>query len=377
VVKAPRFWLEGTGRAPVSYRLWLARVFAAQGAIIGLTLVGGSILRPHARLSLLVVAAGFGLVAVAAVVLRLNAGVHEFVMSFYLIVVIGAVGWEYADPRLAQLAFACEMFTPVFGVIFMARRAINCLCAAAGCVAVIGTIHLGGTLLEISLRSLTVLMIVVLPGIMTAAYRERLFDAHQEAESARAHAEQLSRLDPLTGLANRRGLAESFPDRHRAAQRAGCLLGGLVLDVDHFKQVNDTFGHDVGDMVLAEVAAALMDQLRSDDIVVRLGGEEFGVVTAVDDAAGLMALAERLRLTVAAWPSQRPVTISVGVSIFDPADLPADVPDQTLLNVNGPLTRLMLQADSQLYLAKTQGRNRTAGPIVVVLAEEPTPAAVA
>ena len=374
---APRFWLEATGEAPVSHRLWLSRILAAQLAIVGLAIGGGSFLRPHSRLPLLMVAAGFGLVGVWAIVRRPHARVIELAVSGYLVLVIASFGWEYADPRLAQLAFACEMCTPVFGVVFLSKREILGLCGAGGLAAVIGTIHLGGSPSQIVLRSATVLVVVVLPGAVTATHRERLLEAHKETEEARARAEELSRSDPLTGLLNRRGLADAYLILHRSARREGRLLGGLILDVDHFKEVNDTYGHDVGDGVLADVAAAIRHQLRPDDVVARLGGEEFGVITALADNEGLMALAERLRLAVEAWPSRRTVTVSVGASIYDPAGLPTTASDQDLMQVNGPLTQLMLQADTQLYLAKTQGRNRAVGPVTVVLPTESGHPAVA
>ena len=100
-------------------------------------------------------------------------------------------------------------------------------------------------------------------------------------EEARASAEQLSLTDPLTGLANRRGMTRDFSLLHHEARRSGRLLGTLILDIDHFKQVNDRFGHDAGDVVLAEVGHVIREHCSGGDLVVRLGGEESSLVVAV------------------------------------------------------------------------------------------------
>ena len=106
---------------------------------------------------------------------------------------------------------------------------------------------------------------------------ERLEDALALAEQARIEADLASRTDPLTGLANRRHFAEQLSFALDAT-RPGQALGLLLLDIDHFKRTNDTYGHAAGDAVLREVARQLSAVVRSGDIVARIGGEELAVV---------------------------------------------------------------------------------------------------
>jgi diguanylate cyclase (GGDEF)-like protein len=153
--------------------------------------------------------------------------------------------------------------------------------------------------------------------------------------------------DPLTGLANRRGL-ERWLDEHWPRAERGEDLALLLLDLDHFKLVNDRFGHDTGDRVLCEVAGLLQSQARGSDLAVRYGGEEFLLAMAGTDPDAAHAAAHRLRAAVASqdWPSLADglgVTVSIGV---------ADASE--VLNPAGLLT----MADRRLYAAKYGGRDR-------------------
>ena len=159
-------------------------------------------------------------------------------------------------------------------------------------------------------------------------------------------------IDELTGTYNRRFLEEALaklvvPDDRRRGQ----VLSLLVIDLDHFKKVNDTYGHQVGDQVLKAVAAAIHRALKESDVLARYGGEEFVVVLPRTDTAGAMAVGERLRTAVAglslrklAPASPDRITISVGVASY-PIHA-TTVPD------------LIRMADEALYQAKSQGRNR-------------------
>ncbi|WP_251047479.1 GGDEF domain-containing protein [Planococcus sp. ISL-110] len=121
----------------------------------------------------------------------------------------------------------------------------------------------------------------------------------------------------------------------------------LILDINHFKQVNDTYGHQTGDAVLQELAVRLEAEVGSDDIVVRLGGEEFVVVmpdAAVEDALA-MGNALCTRIALAAW-QHVPVTVSIGVAAYVPGD---------------KVGNLQSRADGFLYKAKANGRNRVSG----------------
>lgn len=155
--------------------------------------------------------------------------------------------------------------------------------------------------------------------------------------------------DLLTGLPNRRSAMDQLDQAWSAAQRSGQPLSLMVVDVDHFKHINDTYGHATGDHVLREVAGVLRDSARRGDSVCRIGGEEFLVICANTDLKAAALSAERLRATLASHPVvigavQGRVTISIGV-----ASRHDKTPD---------LDALMRKADHALYTAKQQGRNR-------------------
>jgi diguanylate cyclase (GGDEF)-like protein len=159
--------------------------------------------------------------------------------------------------------------------------------------------------------------------------------------------------DVLTGLPNRRYLMERLSHDWAVARRSGQPLACMVLDIDHFKQINDTFGHDVGDQVLERVAMILKNSVRSTDVVCRHGGEEFIVVSADSDLESSLRSAERLRHAVetnvtSAFPQiQRFVTVSIGVAVRN---------EQTRTP-----EALLKAADEAMYRAKQSGRNRVCG----------------
>lgn len=170
--------------------------------------------------------------------------------------------------------------------------------------------------------------------------------------------ETLSHQDALTGLYNRRYLVEQAPRMWRQARRDGAQLSAMVLDLDHFKRLNDEFGHAVGDSVLRAVARSLSDAVRPTDLLARIGGEELVVLGSVGVVAEGRRLAERLRLAVAGAHSDdgHMVTASVGVAVARPVEGEDPV---------AALWRLVDRADAAMYVAKRGGRDR------VALAERP------
>ena len=158
--------------------------------------------------------------------------------------------------------------------------------------------------------------------------------------------------DPLTGLYNRRYLEETMERETRRAVRASQGLGVLMLDLDHFKKFNDTYGHDAGDLVLRETASFLLRSVRAEDIVCRFGGEEFVVILPLAELKVTQARAERIRShlrqlsVVHQGQSVGMITVSVGV-----AELPQ----------HGATAKELLEAaDAALYQAKREGRDRVA-----------------
>jgi len=163
--------------------------------------------------------------------------------------------------------------------------------------------------------------------------------------------EQQATTDPLTGLHNRRFFESALQEYLTEFNRTRSPLGLLVFDLDHFKKINDAHGHDAGDMVLCEVALRLRAITRDNDVVARIGGEEFAVITPFANREQLLAVAERYRssisqLNVSIGKVALKPTISIGVATNE-----GDV----RLAVD-----LFKSADEKLYEAKRDGRNRVA-----------------
>jgi diguanylate cyclase (GGDEF)-like protein len=159
---------------------------------------------------------------------------------------------------------------------------------------------------------------------------------------------QLARIDPLTGVSNRLGLLEASETLLARARRKHESIGVLLIDADHFKSVNDRFGHDDGDRVLLELVSNIRRMLRTGDLVGRVGGEEFLVLSPAVKEADLLALAERIRAAVersrfSIRNERYHLTVSIGAAIADGHD--AD------------LMAARRRADIALYEAKRAGRN--------------------
>jgi diguanylate cyclase (GGDEF)-like protein len=179
---------------------------------------------------------------------------------------------------------------------------------------------------------------------------EQLGRANAELQEKQRDLERLTRLDGLTGLFNRTTFVELSRKELERAQRQGSDTAILILDLDHFKRINDTWGHPAGDAVLRHVAIAATGAVRSTDLVGRLGGEEFIVLLPATSIEAARKLAEKLRARLQASPapwlaSPIPVTASIGLAATTAAE---KLDFETLYNA----------ADKALYLAKTRGRNR-------------------
>ena len=182
----------------------------------------------------------------------------------------------------------------------------------------------------------------------------RAVGVHQdisERKSMEASLLHLATSDPLTGLWNRRHFTEVVNGELGRVRRHGVQAGLMLLDLDHFKRINDTRGHAAGDEVLRHFAGIVSRHLREADVFARLGGEEFAVLLpCVDDAAGAVRAAERVRDLIASTPAivddvPLPFSVSIGVAMLDADDAGFDA--------------VFTRADEALYEAKRGGRNRT------------------
>jgi diguanylate cyclase (GGDEF)-like protein len=180
---------------------------------------------------------------------------------------------------------------------------------------------------------------------------ELLLGVAAQAAMAISHAqlfqaqEENALTDELTRLPNRRYMAQRFLQEMQRARRYHKSLAFVMMDLDHFKQVNDTYGHLQGDQVLAELAKILIAGKRESDVAARYGGEEFALILHETSAEGALILAERIRASVeeATFPGGLKITISIGVAATDD---------------EARFTSLMEKADEALYEAKEGGRNK-------------------
>jgi diguanylate cyclase (GGDEF)-like protein len=165
---------------------------------------------------------------------------------------------------------------------------------------------------------------------------------------------QSSMRDALTGMYNRRYFSRRLREELLYAERHAALLSVIVFDLDHFKALNDAFGHPFGDLVLQQCASRAHANLRTEDVLARIGGEEFGIILR-GSSTDARACAERVRGTISAQPivlgasSARP-TVSGGIATNVECARPATVDE------------LLKLADQRLYRAKRDGRDRTQGP---------------
>lgn len=165
-----------------------------------------------------------------------------------------------------------------------------------------------------------------------------------------------SLIDTLTGVNNRRFFDQRIDEEINRVLRGGSCLSCLFLDIDHFKRINDTFGHQTGDLVLAEVARGIRTLLRNNDVLARYGGEEFIALLEVSSEEKGLEVAERIRMRIeqtelTARDGRRiPVHLSIGVATMEPAQWSGDEKVYA--------AKLIELADQALYLAKGGGRNR-------------------
>jgi diguanylate cyclase (GGDEF)-like protein len=201
---------------------------------------------------------------------------------------------------------------------------------------VIGVLGLwGGSLEEEDLGALAIFA----EHVAISIEKSRLLETTQE----------LATTDPLTGIHNRRYLFDLGEQEIQRAKRIEHPLSAMMLDLDHFKRINDTYGHAFGDQVLREVAARCGKSIREIDIIGRYGGEEFAIVLPHADPESASAVAGRLKDVISDTPidtEKGPIsmTISIGIAEWTP-----DVED---------LATLLDRADTALYAAKNTGRNR-------------------
>ena len=184
--------------------------------------------------------------------------------------------------------------------------------------------------------------------LMNLELESRVESRTAELQEANRRLEALASIDPLTGASNRRHFLETAQLEVERAVRLGLPMAAIMLDLDHFKRINDTYGHEAGDCVLQTFAQAVRQTLRSSDIFARLGGEEFLLLLPGQDQNAAGVLAERLRSLTASLEFRQfaeRITVSIGIATLGAPEI-------------NDLAVLMRQADRALYQAKNSGRNQ-------------------
>jgi len=230
---------------------------------------------------------------------------------------------------------------------------------------------LPAAIFELFLAELSIVMILNITTYATAmlwqdmqaardTLESRIRERTRELEAANAQLQTLSHTDALTGAWNRRYFGYRGSREIERARKNQTRLGLLIVDIDHFKQINDNCGHAAGDCILKETVTRLNSELRPTDVLARIGGEEFVVLLPECGVAYAVDVAERLRLAMEQAAFTTPdghelnVTVSIGIDVFHPC--PGDS------GTNERLESMLSRADRRLYQAKESGRNRVCGP---------------
>jgi diguanylate cyclase (GGDEF)-like protein len=267
-----------------------------------------------------------------------DTGMRVIIFSAFTAVISGLVAWELIRNAPSDLRFSLWFTGSLFAIqtLFMISRVFFTFFSP----------DLRDLLAPNLLQTVTFLLALLLGITWTFGFvmlnSERL---EVDLKNAQVELQRLAETDFLTGIANHRRFSEAGEREIQRARRYGHPLAALMLDLDHFKKVNDTYGHAVGDRVLVAMTAAFRNLLRDIDVFGRLGGEEFAILLPETDLEGGRATAERLRAAFAdtavdAGNTVLKVTISIGATLLLPED-------------DG-----LERADDAMYEAKRHGRNR-------------------
>jgi diguanylate cyclase (GGDEF)-like protein len=265
-----------------------------------------------------------------------RAGIPIVALSDTLYVVIS---WTIADAQAYSTPLML-LFTALLAAWLLEARTLPLQAVAvySMCLFVLNDTIADGRLLAVQ---------VIVQGSVLNMATLLVYLLRRRSERLLSQMHLASVTDILTGLPNRRSLKEKAPSLWQGAAEAGQRVAALVLDLDHFKAINDHYGHATGDDVLRELAVAVRSTLRAEDLVARIGGEEFVVLTSASSPEPVVALAGRIHTALADRPVPVPVTMSIGIALDD--GLVSDPVEASW--------RLIDRADHAMYEAKSRGRN--------------------
>jgi len=343
-----RWWIAGTLMHPVGFMLIGMRDVISDWwtAVLANVLVGGSF-------------------AAFAIALRTFNGSPQRRERLYVLVALVAgfaVYYTYVDKNLAmRFGTISVLFAILLGssarAIYRRGQPLNTITHITGGLFAAGTAVMAyrATIYLFGLQPISSIFVVsplqvlayamggLLPVVSTIGFLLMCTEFSQQELTKAA------RLDYLTGICNRRAIEDLAGRSIAAARRHGMPLAMMIIDVDHFKRINDEYGHEGGDNALIETVRRIRQSLRTEDLVGRLGGEEFVAVMPSTDGQSALAAAERIRssfsdATMRIGSSDIIITVSVGVAVLDAQDQ--------------QYSHLLRRADRAMYAAKTAGRNK-------------------
>ena len=275
--------------------------------------------------------------------IRRTAHLERWILA-YTLPFFTAMMFALLSPRATATVFAWVLLVPILSHLLMGRRlglAVSLFFMSVAAIIFFAKNRHDPELMEVlPIANITIMSMCILVF-------SHIYEITREQSESRLL--KLAQTDPLTGLANRARLEDVFEREKRRSLRHGTPLSILLLDLDHFKKVNDDFGHEAGDMALRHVSDLLRRSLRATDLAARLGGEEFALILSDTTEEQSLAVAEKIRQAIAATPfhyyhSSITLTVSGGISEYQ-----RDGDD---------LLTLLSHADRAMYHAKAQGRNR-------------------
>jgi len=278
-------------------------------------------------------------------------------LPFTVTLLLSSLVWGVGTAWITPMAYGVERGVVLFHLVGMAagamvtysaHRTINILVMLAVLLPSTIWLYVQGdhTALGMAMSATLFMVISVKATKIMADAMQRSLQMRYELQHAHQEAEHMARTDPLTGIHNRRSFVELSEQTIRHGLRTGAPVSALLIDVDHFKQINDQHGHPVGDLVLKHLSALLAGRFRGSDVCGRIGGEEFAVLLADTSLDAAEFVAQQLGQSLAAMsiPTMTQplkITVSIGVA-----------------SGHYDLAILLRDADRAMYQAKAAGRNR-------------------
>ncbi|MDL0431889.1 diguanylate cyclase [Marinobacter sp. TBZ242] len=328
----------------------LARPYrkAVLKALLVLTIIGAilfssmNLLKGSYPLALVEVAMGvYSIVVYRAI--RHTRHLERWIIA-YLIPFFTAMMFAMATPRATSAVHAWVLLIPIISHLLMGRRLG--LAVSVFYMGVAAVIFLYRHLDQPEMMQALPITNIAVISLCILVF-SHVYEVTRETSERRLM--KMAQTDPLTGLANRARLSDIFEREKNRAQRYSTPVSVLVLDLDHFKSVNDDHGHETGDLALQHVARIFRECLRATDLPARLGGEEFGILLSNTNSQQALEVAEKIRLAVASTPlaiNSNAVRLTLSGGVAE-------------LGIDGDTLRdLVREADTRLYTAKESGRNQ-------------------